>query len=51
MHDMLEYHGDAAMRAAFARGLVERGFGAEYVAHYLTHCDADGVAQQQELFS
>jgi transposase len=51
MHDMLERHGDAAMRAAFTRGLVERGFGAEYVAHYLTHRDTDGVAQQQELFS
>lgn len=52
MHDMLERHGDVAMRAALARGLAERGFGAESIAHYLTHCDTDSVAQQQqELFS
>ena len=50
LHDMLERHGDVAMRAAFERALVERVFGAEYIAHYLTHTvDGDAVAQQ-ELF-
>ena len=49
MHDMLERHADDAMRAAFARGLDDGNFGAEYIAHYLTTRDV--VAQQQELFS
>lgn len=49
MHDMLERHDDDAMRAAFARGLDDGNFGAEYIAHYLTTRDI--VAQQQELFS
>jgi hypothetical protein len=49
LHDMLERHGDDAMRAAFERALAERVFGAEYIAHFLTHT-LDGVAVQQELF-
>jgi transposase len=51
LHDMLERHSDDAMRVAFERGLAERGFGAEYIAHYLTHSGADGADLQQELFS
>lgn len=51
MHDMLERHSDAAMRAAFERGLAERGFGAEYIAHYLTQLGTVGAETQQELFS
>ena len=35
LHDLLEVHGDIAMRLAFARGLTERAFGHEYIAHYL----------------
>jgi len=50
MHDMLERHSDSAMRAAFERGLAERGFGAEYIAHYLIELGTVG-AEQQELFS
>jgi len=51
MHNMLERHSDSEMRAAFERGLAERGFGAEYIAHYLTQRGADSAASQQELFS
>ena len=51
MHDMLERHTDDAMRAACERGLAERGFGAEYIAHYLSHRGAIGAGTQQELFS
>jgi transposase len=49
LHDMLERHGDDAMRAAFERAFAEHVFGAEYIAHFLTHT-LDGVAVQQELF-
>ena len=35
LHDLLERHGDAALRAAFERGLAEQAIGAEYIAHYL----------------
>jgi transposase len=35
LHDLLERHGDDALRAAFARGLAEQAIGAEYIAHYL----------------
>jgi transposase len=35
LHDLLQQHGDEALRAAFARGLTERAFGAEYIAHFL----------------
>jgi transposase len=35
LHDLLEVHGDIAMRLAFARGIAERAFGHEYIAHYL----------------
>jgi transposase len=35
LHDLLATYGDAAVRAAFARGLAEQAIGAEYIAHYL----------------
>jgi transposase len=50
LHDLLEKHGDAALRAAFELGLSEGAIGAEYIDHYITH--ALGVvagAVQQEL--
>lgn len=53
LHDMLERHGDDAMRAAFSRGLTDGTFGAEYIAHYLTTLtttDGAGAVAQQELF-
>jgi transposase len=51
LHDLLERHGDVAMRVAFARGLDEGAFGAEYIAHYLINTDgaARGPAQQELL--
>jgi len=52
LHDMLERHGDDALRAAFERGLADHVFGAEYISHYLTN--TFGVvagAAQQELFA
>jgi transposase len=36
LHDLLERHGDEALRAAFERGLTEQAIGAEYIAHYLS---------------
>lgn len=52
LHDMLERHGDDALRAAFERGLAERVFGAEYISHFLTNTlgIVAGAAAQQELF-
>ena len=51
LHDLLERHGDLAVRAAIARGLDEGAFGAEYIAHYLIATDDAfrGVAQQELL--
>lgn len=49
LHDLLETHGDRAMRVALARGLAAETYGAEYIAHYL--CNPIGCASQQELFS
>lgn len=45
LHELLEQHGDAALRGAFTRGLTEGVFGHEYVAHHLAHAPA----AQQEL--
>ena len=36
LHDLLERHGDAALRAGFERGLAEHAIGAEYIAHFLS---------------
>src|ERR1051325_1611941 len=35
LHELLQTHGDAAIRTAFERGLAEPAIGAEYIAHYL----------------
>jgi transposase len=35
LHELLEQHGDQAVRGAFERGLAEGAIGAEYIAHYL----------------
>jgi transposase len=35
LHQLLQTHGDAALRGAFERGLAEHAIGAEYIAHYL----------------
>jgi transposase len=35
LHALLATYGEAALRAAFARGLAEQAIGAEYIAHYL----------------
>jgi transposase len=35
LHELLERHGDEAVRRAFERGLAEGAIGAEYIAHYL----------------
>ena len=51
LHDLLERHGDDALRAAFDRGLAERAIGAEYIAHYLATAPppAAPCQGQQEL--
>ena len=35
LHALLYQYGDAALRAAFERGVAEQAIGAEYIAHYL----------------
>jgi len=35
LHELLDRHGDEALRAAFARGLADGVFGHEYIAHAL----------------
>ena len=50
LHDLLQQHGDEALRAAFVRGLAERAIGAEYIAHFLaTAPPAATESIQQEL--
>ena len=44
MHELLEKHGDDAIRAALQRGLTDGVYGHEYIAHYLT-----AASTQQEL--
>jgi transposase len=48
LHALLQLHGPTATRAAFARGLQARVFGAEYIAHYLA--PADQSAPHPDLF-
>ena len=47
LHELLERHGDEAVRSAFTRGLADRVFGHEYVAHYLAHAPAVAAVQQE----
>ncbi len=35
LHELLQTHGDVALRSAFERGIAEQAIGAEYIAHYL----------------
>jgi hypothetical protein len=51
LHDLLQRHGDEALRSAFERGLGDRTFGAEYIAHYLTATPEPMlvVTEQREL--
>src|SRR5262249_13495263 len=51
LHELLENHGDDAMRAAFELGLTDGAYGAEYIDHYLTNTlgVVAGAAAQQEL--
>lgn len=47
LHELLQSHGADSLRAAFERGLVERCFGAEYIAHALS--PSRPRQRQQEL--
>jgi transposase len=49
LHELLERHGDHALRAAFERGLAEHAIGAEYIAHYLDAPTPPPAPSQQEL--
>jgi transposase len=35
LHDLLQRHGEEALRSSLARGLAEGAIGAEYIAHFL----------------
>jgi len=49
LHDLLQKHGEAALRAAFRRGLHEQAIGAEYIAHYLARPPLSPDSSQREL--
>jgi hypothetical protein len=49
LHELLDRHGDDALRAAFARGLAEGVYGHEYIAHYLANATGPVGGGQQEL--
>jgi len=49
LHDLLDRHGDDAIRAAFERGLAEGVYGHEYILHYLSERAAGDDGVQQEL--
>jgi hypothetical protein len=49
LHALLEQHGEAAVRAAFERGLREQAFGAEYIAYYLAPPPQLPTSIQREL--
>jgi hypothetical protein len=49
LHELLDRHGDDAIRAAFERGLTEGVYGHEYIVHYLSERAAGGDGVQQEL--
>jgi transposase len=51
LHELLQQHGNDALRGAFERGLAEHAVGAEYIAHYLATSPASKtpVPFQQEL--
>jgi transposase len=47
LHELLEAHGDDALRAAFDRGLADSVFGHEYVAHHLSASGGVPPTQQE----
>lgn len=49
LHELLQRHGDDALRGAFERGLREQAIGAEYIAHYLDRPPLSLTSIQQEL--
>lgn len=49
LHDLLQKHGETALRAAFERGLHEQAIGAEYIAHYLARPLLSLDSTQREL--
>jgi hypothetical protein len=49
LHELLQRHGDDALRGAFERGLREQAIGAEYIAHYLDRPPLCPTSTQQEL--
>jgi transposase len=49
LHELLQEHGDGALRAAFTWGLTERAIGAEYIAHYLSAPPPRPASAQQVL--
>jgi transposase len=49
LHDLLQQHGESALRGAFERGLREQAIGAEYIAHYLARPLPLPDSIQQEL--
>lgn len=49
LHELLQRHGDDAVRRAFERGLHEQAIGSEYIAHYLARPSLSPTSPQQEL--
>lgn len=49
LHDLLEKHGERALRAAFQLGLADGAIGAEYIDHYITRALGASAGAQQEL--
>lgn len=48
LHELLQSHGADPLRAAFARGLTERLFGAEYIAHALSRSAPPSPGRRQQ---
>jgi transposase len=43
LHDLLQRHGEAAVRTAFVQALADQRIGAEYIAHYLEPAASPGI--------
>jgi transposase len=48
LHELLQHHGAAPLRAAFERGLTEHLFGAEYIAHVLSRSAPPSASRRQQ---
>jgi len=48
LHELLQHHGAAPLRAAFERGLTEHLFGAEYIAHALSRSVRPTAGRRQQ---